>query len=203
MIHHTRLDMTRWEFPRLLRFFGCKVGAEVGVFKGDYAQELVDSAKLERLYLIDSWKHYPKEVYDDSANVSQEECEQNLSFVRHRFSNNPEVQIFRGESIDAAKGFADGSLHFVFIDANHSYEYVLADLRAWWPKLTIGGLMAGHDFVMLSVQQAIYEFIDEKKINNLHFSIVDENEYRKTPEGGVKVIQMGCGWYYIQKRYNN
>ena len=202
MIHHTRLDMTRWEFPRLLKFFGCKVGAEVGVFKGDFAQELVDCAKLERLYLIDSWKHYPKETYDDLANVSQEECEQNLEFVRQRFSNNPEVQIFRGESVDAAKCFPDKSLHFVFIDANHSYESVLADLRAWWPKIIMGGLLAGHDFTMLDVQLAIYEFIDENKINNLHFSTNDECEYRKTPEGGVKYIKMGCGWYYFQKRNN-
>jgi len=34
----------------------------------------------------------------------------------------------------------------VFIDANHSYEYVLADIIAWYPKIKIGGILCGHDY---------------------------------------------------------
>ena len=38
------------------------------------------------------------------------------------------------------------SVHGIFIDGDHSYEAVRADLAAWEPKLVPGGILAGHDF---------------------------------------------------------
>jgi len=49
-------------------------------------------------------------------------------------------------STRGAELFADGSLHFAFIDAGHSYEQVTADIEAWWPKIRPGGILAGHDY---------------------------------------------------------
>lgn len=46
----------------------------------------------------------------------------------------------------AAKLFADHSLDFVFIDANHEYDSVVHDLATWAPKVKPGGLFAGHDY---------------------------------------------------------
>jgi predicted O-methyltransferase YrrM len=50
-------------------------------------------------------------------------------------------------SIVAAELFADGTVDFIFIDANHNEAAVLADLEAWFPKLKPNGLIAGHDYV--------------------------------------------------------
>jgi hypothetical protein len=61
-------------------------------------------------------------------------------------------------SIRAATLFTNSSLDFVFIDANHSYEAVLSDLHAWWPKIRPGGLLAGHDYGWSGVAKAVYEF---------------------------------------------
>ena len=49
-------------------------------------------------------------------------------------------------SLDAAADFPDGSLAFVFIDADHSYAAVCADISAWLPKVKPGGVLAGHDY---------------------------------------------------------
>jgi hypothetical protein len=54
--------------------------------------------------------------------------------------------IDRAFSVDAARRVADASLSFLHIDARHDYEGVLEDLRAWWPKLCPGGMLAGHDW---------------------------------------------------------
>jgi len=49
-------------------------------------------------------------------------------------------------SVKAAGCFEDAELDFVFIDAEHSYEAVRADISAWWPKLRPGGMLIGHDY---------------------------------------------------------
>ena len=49
-------------------------------------------------------------------------------------------------SVRAANLFGDETIAFCFIDADHSYESVTADLNAWWPKVRPGGMLAGHDY---------------------------------------------------------
>ena len=48
-------------------------------------------------------------------------------------------------SIAAAATFADATLDFVFIDADHSYEAAKADIAAWRSKVKPGGILCGHD----------------------------------------------------------
>ena len=56
------------------------------------------------------------------------------------------VDIRQQHTVEAAKAIDDQSLDFVFIDADHSYEGCIADIRAWGPKVKFGGLIAGHDY---------------------------------------------------------
>ena len=47
----------------------------------------------------------------------------------------------------AAATYPDQSLDFVFLDADHDYESVKADIAAWLPKVKPGGILAGHDYM--------------------------------------------------------
>lgn len=49
-------------------------------------------------------------------------------------------------SVLAAKDFVGKPIDLVYIDANHDYVPVSEDIRAWWPKIKIGGYIAGHDY---------------------------------------------------------
>ena len=68
--------------------------------------------------------------------------------------------LITASSPDPAFLYANNSLDFVFIDGSHAYPDVLEDIRAWAPKIKIGGYLAGHDYaVFASVKQACAEFL--------------------------------------------
>jgi hypothetical protein len=55
------------------------------------------------------------------------------------------IEIKETRSVDAAPVVPDSSCALVFIDADHRYEAVRADIRAWIGKVRAGGIIAGHD----------------------------------------------------------
>jgi predicted O-methyltransferase YrrM len=56
------------------------------------------------------------------------------------------VRVLHMDTLAAAAHVPDGSLDFVFIDADHSYEAVAADIDAWRSKVKPGGILSGHDY---------------------------------------------------------
>lgn len=68
------------------------------------------------------------------------------------------VEVIVGNSTEAHSAFQDSSLGMVFIDADHSYEGVAADIRNFLPKVAKGGLIGGHDYTEASgVRRAVSE----------------------------------------------
>ena len=66
-------------------------------------------------------------------------------------------------SVRAARLFPDGGVDFCFIDGDHSYPSVTADLGAWWPKIRLGGTLGGHDYRqpdswLVGVTPAVHNF---------------------------------------------
>lgn len=81
------------------------------------------------------------------------------------------VRFIRSDSADAAQHVEDASVFAVYIDASHTYEGVLADVRAWLPKVRSGGRLCGHDYgapgvdgVKLAVDQLLGT--DNIKVNH-------------------------------------
>ena len=66
-------------------------------------------------------------------------------------------------SMEAVDQYKDESLDFVFIDGNHSYEFVFNDIKYWLPKVKIGAVLAGHDYSSESVSKAV----SDNNLNNI------------------------------------
>lgn len=79
-------------------------------------------------------------------------------FERNLLSFGVRPQIYEMPSLEAAAKFADGSLDAVFIDGDHSYEAVEADINAWLPKVKSTGILAGHDYDDSGVHAAVNSF---------------------------------------------
>jgi predicted O-methyltransferase YrrM len=56
------------------------------------------------------------------------------------------VLVRRSRSVEAAAAFAEGELDWAYIDGDHTYEAVKADLEAYYRALGPGGLLAGDDY---------------------------------------------------------
>lgn len=70
------------------------------------------------------------------------------------------IQTLRLDSVAAARRLASDGRQFglVFIDANHSYESVMADIQYWSPLIRPGGIICGHDYpVFESVRRAVHD----------------------------------------------
>jgi hypothetical protein len=155
---------TRQGLPGLLRLMGAKQGAEVGVQRGEFSSYLLQHWEGE-LFLVDLWKHQP-DGYDDVANVSDGEHSSNLSATYQAMKAfGGRGQIVIESSLKMANLLGPASLDFVYLDGNHSYEAVLADLAAWSEVVRPGGMVAGHDFVdydgplgKFGVRSAVIEF---------------------------------------------
>jgi hypothetical protein len=75
---------------------------------------------------------------------------------------------------------------FLFIDANHTYEFVRNDIQMWLPKMKPGSVMAGHDYNMShpGVIQAVNEmFVEEVERDYYH---PEDGTPRNKPGKGVK-----------------
>jgi hypothetical protein len=67
--------------------------------------------------------------------------------LRRKFSSHARrCSITHAASVDAARGYPPRSLHAVYIDADHGYESVIADIDAWLPKVRLNGFVGGHDY---------------------------------------------------------
>lgn len=64
------------------------------------------------------------------------------------------------DSVKAADLFAPLTLDFVFLDGAHDGDSVRRDLETWWPKVAVGGVLAGHDYdgCWPSVVEAVNRF---------------------------------------------
>lgn len=73
------------------------------------------------------------------------------------------ITVIKSCSWEAATLFEDNSVDFVFIDADHQYESVKKDITAWYPKIKIGGIMSGHDYISkFGVADAVNSFFGKR-----------------------------------------
>lgn len=126
------------------------VGAEVGVYKGENAEHMLQALDIERLFLVDP--------YDSYSDYDTQEMQEAKQIARQRLEKFPNASFVCLPSTLAAKHLPE--MDFVYIDGAHDYQSVKDDIAAWWPKIKQDGFIGGHDFIHIheSVIRAVIEF---------------------------------------------
>lgn len=137
-----------------------EIGAWFGKSTAYMAQKIANHNNLISFYAVDTWQG-AKESETQKNIVKQ--YNNNIFPVFWQNMVNCKIQKYikpiQLESTQAAKSFKNESIDFVFIDASHMYEAVLSDIKAWFPKVKPGGIIAGHDYSpRFGVIQAVNEF---------------------------------------------
>jgi hypothetical protein len=107
------------------------VGAEIRVLRGQNAKEILDNLSIEKLYLIDNWKH-KKGGYHIAE--------------KHLRGHEDKIVWLLGQSEKVVKNIKDKELDFVYVDGDHTEIQVALDLKMYYPKVKDGGLLCGHDY---------------------------------------------------------
>jgi cephalosporin hydroxylase len=141
------------------------VFVEVGSWQGRSTAYLADavvrSGKTIALYAVDIWDdRYKDPAYAEEMARLKRPLYQIFRDNMRQCGVDGLVRAMKMPSELAARQFADESLDFVFIDADHSYEGVSRDIRAWYPKVRPFGYIGGHDHTDYwpGVKQAVAEF---------------------------------------------
>lgn len=163
--------MKRWDvIDKFSRKHGWKKGAEIGVYEGKTFFYLMEHTKLSMIG-VDRWEaDHDNRKQDQEAGLSMARKEHDMirfaNSVKSRAANyGSRATIYHMDSLAAAKLVPDHSLDFVFIDAEHTTEAVLSDVRAWAPKVVVGGWIMGHDEQWPSVQRALKQLFPSWEVH--------------------------------------
>ena len=123
--------------------------AELGVAKGDFSKNMLRITDPKKLHLIDIWggKMWP--------------------YIEEKFKKETElgrVVLHKQKTEEAVENFPDGYFDWIYIDANHTYDFIHKDLEMYRPKMKKGGIIAGHDYWVNrfdGVIKAVNEMIGE------------------------------------------
>jgi len=151
------LDVLHLNFDPVIRL----TGAELGIASGVTAEVMLQAFPFLMHYMVDRCKQGELRQDIDQLII---QAKKRTEFARER-----RVLII-AHSVDAARLIPDGSLDFVFIDANHFYEWVMRDLVAWDRKVKQDGVLIGHDYNCpheamygrWGVKKAVDEFCEDK-----------------------------------------
>jgi hypothetical protein len=153
----------------LLDFFPKNsIGAEIGIFKGEFSKLILKKIQPALFYMIDPWEGNIVSGDKNGNNVISIQGE--LHYASHilpEFGFLPNTKILRHYS-DIINIFPDEYLDWIYIDAEHSYFNVKNDLYNSFSKVKKGGIISGHDYnndMFPGVVRAVTELCNDKQLS--------------------------------------
>lgn len=185
--------LKRVHFYHDFRELGFVEGAEIGVHTGDNAKAMLDIIPNLKLHCVDCWKPV------DGRTRGKQRIYYRLAKRRLESEiNNGRAHIIRKWSIDAVKDFEKESLDFVYIDANHNYDFIMEDIIQWSRIVRQNGIVAGHDYHYKRPHCGVVEAVKNyTSFHHLNYYYLDDDKKRQARTKRGK-SQTNNTWFYIK-----
>lgn len=166
---------------QLFAELGYAAGCELGLERGKNAERMFQSIPNLKLYGVDPYEQHPQCSYIYQAKIRNWDDAYLMDCRRQAEERlkGKNCQIIAKFSEDAVKEIKDNSLDFVYIDGDHSYDFVMLDIILWGRKVKKGGIVSGHDYFYekngagrrAKVMQAVNDYT---KLHGIKFYITGE-----------------------------
>lgn len=125
---------------------------EIGCWKGRSTHALLSGCS-GTVHAVD---HFKGNLDPGSVSVAEEAARVDIyAELMRNVGHFPNLVVHQMTSLEAVSLFADKSIDMVFIDGEHLYEHVKADILAWLPKTK--KIICGHDYCWLAVGLVVNE----------------------------------------------
>ena len=141
---------------------------EIGVFKGEFSEYILENIIPKELHLIDIFDGQMCSGDKDGNNIVWIDLNNQYEILKNKYRDFDNVHIHKGNSVDILKKFEDEYFDIIYIDGDHSFEGVKNDLETSYCKIKNGGFICGHDYTsdkFIGVVKAVDEFCKTKNLN--------------------------------------
>ncbi len=137
--------------------------AELGVYRGTNAELICKAKGKRRLLLFDTWEGLPANTkYISYPPLHKGDIKADLSEVKKRLKDYPNVEYRKGLIQDTLKEFMHETFAFIYLDLD-LYSSTMFALEFLYPRMCKGGIILTHDYNSLKdVQIAFGEFFKNK-----------------------------------------
>ncbi len=130
---------------------------EIGSYLGESTYIFLESKRFNSITCLDMWAA----GYDANDSSSSK-----MDGVEKEFDNLVEsssgiIKKIKNSSLHIDTLFEDNSFDFIYIDGNHTYEWVKQDIEKSLPKLKRYSFIAGHDYNWPEVRKAVNSTIGD------------------------------------------
>jgi hypothetical protein len=180
------------------------VGVEIGVWRGENALSILQNTDIHLLYLVDPYIRYDGyNINEISGHPNMDENEEHARKILEPYKDSI---VWVKEKAHESSNIVPNDLDFVYIDGNHSKSSIQEDIKDWYPKVRLKGILAGHDFQKHEIRDTVVEFVkdDERlllwsfpfeKPNHIH-DWDEEWRVHKVPSDRISIDQED--WWIVK-----
>jgi len=128
------------------------IGAEIGVFKGEFSEKILMVVKPKKLHLIDGWhkiygEYYPWISFDTNMRVlkTTEAYNQTIK-VLEKYNAKKICKVHVEDDLVCLRKINDNYFDWVYLDSSHEYEHTISELELLKDKVKDTGIILGHDW---------------------------------------------------------
>ncbi len=159
------------------------VGIELGVAAGSFSQRIMQSGKFRKVFGVDTYDDYYHHIDEYRQALITVGLLENYSLLRMTFE-------------EARDMFDDGTFDFIYVDGfAHTGQEGGKTLTDWWPKLKVGGILAGDDYhadwplVVWAVNEMAHQLGVPLNVTD----VVDTASYNRYPSWFIQKMEHSLG----------